>query len=90
MTTKSSRMLQQKDKLMRMTRANLLPAYLIHNTNIAEENTEFAINSYGLALPCTQPKSRLQAHWSEPYRVVEHNACKCKLQIKKKCSMLHK
>lgn len=65
-------MLQQQDNQMKITRANILLADSIHRKrNIVKEN------NYVLAVPFPQPKKRLQAQWSGPYRVVEHSAGKC-------------
>ena len=61
MTTTPSCMLQQQDNLMKITRANILLADSIHNANIVKGN------NYVLAVPCSQPKKRLQAQWSGPY-----------------------
>ena len=80
MTTSSSRMLQQQKDLMRIAKENLLLADSIHNANIAANLTEFAIDSYVLALPRTQPKTRLHPQWSGPYRVIENTAGKYKLK----------
>ena len=65
---------------MRIAKENLLLADSIHNANIAANLTEFAIDSYVLALPCTQPKTRLHPQWSGPYRVIENTAGKYKLK----------
>ena len=42
--------------------------------------TEFAIDSYVLALPRTQPNTRLHPQWSGPYRVLENDAGKYKVK----------
>ena len=91
MTTSSSRMLQQQKDLMCIARDNLLLADSSHNANIADNITEFAIDSYVLALPRTQPKTRLHPQWSGPYRVLEHNAGKYKVKnlITNKDRMYH-
>ena len=80
MTTSSSRMLQQQKDLMKIAKENLLLADSIHNANIAMNLTEFAIDSYVLALPRTQPKTRLHPQWSGPYRVLENDAGKYKVK----------
>ena len=79
MTKSSSHMLQQQKELMRIAKDNLLLADSVHNANVATNLTEFAIDSYVLALPRTQPKTRLHPQWSGPYRVIENNAGKYKL-----------
>ena len=65
---------------MKIAKENLLLADSIHNANIAMNLTEFAINSYVLALPRTQPKTRLHPQWSGPYRVLENDAGKQKVK----------
>ena len=80
MTSSSSRMLQQQKDLMRIAKENLLLADSIHNANIAANLTEFAIDSYVLALPRTQPRTRLHPQWSGPYRVMENVAGKYKVK----------
>ena len=91
MTTSSSQMLQQQNDLMRIARDNLLLADSIHNAEVAANLTEFAVDSYVLALPRTQPKTRLHSQWSGPYRVLENNAGKYKVQdlISNKEKMYH-
>ena len=61
---------------MRIAKENLhtLLADSLHNANIAVNLTEFAIDSYVLALPRTQPKTRLHPQWSGPYRVMKNDA----------------
>ena len=76
LTTATSKMLTQQDHLMRIARENLLLADSIHNSGVANNLTEFAIDSYVLALPRTQPLTRLHPQWSGPYRVIEHDGGK--------------
>ena len=84
-------MLQQQKELMRIAKENLLLADSVHNTNVANNLTEFAIDSYVLALPCTQPKTRLHPRWSGPYRVLENNTGKYELldSVPNKHKMYH-
>ena len=80
MTITSSRMPRQQDNLLRIVIDNLLLADSIHNGNIADKLTEYAIDSYVLALPRTQPKTRLHPQWSGPFRILGNHAGKYKLQ----------
>ena len=64
-------MLAQQHTLMRIAQQNLLLSDSIHNANVADKLTEFDIGSHVLALPRTQPKTRLHTLWTGPYRALE-------------------
>ena len=54
----------------RLSDNNLLLADSIHNAHIGDDITEYEIDSMVLALPRTQPLSRMHTKWTGPYRVV--------------------
>ena len=78
-TASSSRMLAQQDNLMRIARQNLLLADSIHNANMSGQVTEYDIGAHVLALPRTQPKTRMHTLWTGPYRVLEKERDKYKV-----------
>ena len=76
MKKSSADMLKQQENLFRIARDNLLISDSHHNANVANNLPEYDIDSFVLALPRTQPLTRLHTLWTGPYRVVEREGSK--------------
>ena len=79
LTKFTSDMLTQQDNLMRIATDNLLLADNQQNAQVSNNLTEYEIDSFVLALPRTQPLTRLHTLWSGPYRVVSRVGSKYKV-----------
>jgi hypothetical protein len=91
LTTFSSKMLAEQKTLMQIARDNLLLADGVHNSKVANNLTEYDIGTHVLALPRTQPKTRMHTLWTGPYRILEKDGDKYKVLdlIQNKTKMYH-
>lgn len=70
MTASSSKMLQQQEALIRITRELLIESDRLHQAGESTDITEFAIDSFVLVAQRTQPPTRMHTLWRGPMRVV--------------------
>ena len=63
-------MLHTQQNLIRISRELLLQSDKEHNEEFRESITEFAIGSFVLAQPRTQPATRMHTPWTGPYKVI--------------------
>ena len=70
LTRSLDQMLQTQQNLTRIARELLIQSDKEHNEEIHESLTEFAIGSFVLAQPRTQPATRMHTAWTGPYKVI--------------------
>ena len=70
LTRSLDQMLHTQQNLTRIARELLIQSDKEHNEEIHESLTEFAIGSFVLAQPRTQPATRMHTAWTGPYKVI--------------------